>query len=258
MRTARYSLGHSLARCARVAERPESSMSARAAPSLVVLDGPAGAGKSTVARRLARRLGVPLLDTGAIYRTLALVAHERGIAWDDEPGLVALADGLPIEFGALADDEEALQPVSCAGVDVTTRIRTPEIGQGASKVSALPGVRAALLDIQRALGAKGCVAEGRDMGTVVFPHAPFKFFVTADLSARARRRQAELAARGEAVPPLAEVERDIAERDARDSTRQAAPLRRADDAVLVDTSEMDIDEVVATLLERLGLGTHTR
>jgi CMP/dCMP kinase len=231
------------------AASPESSK----APWLVVIDGPAGAGKSTVARRLARRLGVPLLDTGAIYRTLALAARERGVAWDDEAGLVALADGLPIEFGALPDDEAELQPVRHAGVDVTTRIRTPEIGQGASKVSSLPGVRAALLDIQRALGARGCVAEGRDMGTVVFPHARHKFFVTADLSSRARRRRAELEARGAAVPPLAEVERDIAERDARDSTRQAAPLRRADDAVLVDTSDMDIDEVVASLSRQLGL-----
>jgi cytidylate kinase len=202
---------------------------------------------------LARRLGVPLLDTGAIYRTLALVARERNIAWDDEQALAALADGLAIEFGTLADDESALQPVRHAGVDVTTAIRTPDIGQGASKVSALPGVRAALLGIQRALGARGCVAEGRDMGTVVFPHARHKFFVTADLASRARRRLAELEDRGEAVPPLAEVERDIAERDARDSTRQAAPLRRADDAVLVDTSNMDIDTVVATLLARVGV-----
>src|SRR5215210_7555204 len=118
---------------------------------LVVIDGPAGAGKSTVARRLARRLRLPLLDTGAIYRTLALVARERGIAWDDEPALVALADGLAIEFGALTDDDAALQPVRHDGVDVTAAIRTAEIGQGASKVSSLPGVRAALLDIQRTL-----------------------------------------------------------------------------------------------------------
>jgi cytidylate kinase len=225
----------------------------RAGPWLVVIDGPAGAGKSTVARRLAVRLGVPLLDTGAIYRTLALVASERGVAWDDEPGLVALAHAFPIEFGEVPDDASSAQPVRHAGVDVTSRIRTPEIGQGASKVSSLPGVRAALLDIQRALGRRGCVAEGRDMGTVVFPDAPFKFFLTADLSSRARRRQAELAARGLEVPPLAEVERDIAERDARDSSRQAAPLRQAEDAELVDTSDMDVDEVVAVLLGRLGI-----
>lgn len=225
----------------------------RQPPLLVVLDGPAGAGKSTIARRLARRLGVPLLDTGAIYRTLALVARERGIAWDDEPALVALAQAFPIEFGGIPDDDGALQPVRHAGQDVAMAIRTPEIGQGASRVSSLPGVRAALLGIQRTLGGRGCVAEGRDMGTVVFPDAPHKFFLTADLSARARRRQAELRQRGLDVPPLAEVERDIAERDARDSNREAAPLRRAEDAVLVDTSGMGVDEVVARVLGLLGI-----
>lgn len=222
-------------------------------PSLVVLDGPAGAGKSTIARRLARRLGVPLLDTGAIYRTLALVAQQRGIAWDDEPALVALAQRFPIEFGGIPDDDGALQPVRYDGQDVTAAIRTPEIGQGASRVSSLPGVRAALLGIQRTLGETGCVAEGRDMGTVVFPDARHKFFLTADLSARARRRQAELQQRGLEVPPLAEVERDIAERDARDSTRQAAPLRRAEDAVLVDTSGIGVVEVVERVLALLGV-----
>jgi len=218
---------------------------------LVVIDGPAGAGKTTVARALARALGVPLLDTGAIYRTLALVAKRRGIAWDDEAALVELCRDMPIDFGELPEGD-ARQPVRHAGEDVTLAIRTPDIAQGASKVSAHPGVRAALLGIQRALGSRGAVAEGRDMGTVVFPHARHKFFLTADLPTRARRRAAELAATGAAVPPLSEVERDIAERDARDSGREAAPLRQADDATLLDTSGLSIDRVVAKLLAQIG------
>jgi CMP/dCMP kinase len=164
---------------------------------------------------------------------------------------VSLCEGFPIEFGELPDGD-ARQPVRFAGEDVTLAIRTPDIAQGASKVSAWPGVRAALLDIQRTLGARGVVAEGRDMGTVVFPHARHKFFLTADLRTRAQRRAAELTAAGVAVPPLPEVERDIAERDARDSGREAAPLRQADDATLVDTSGLAIADVVAKLLGHIG------
>jgi CMP/dCMP kinase len=222
---------------------------APAPAKLVVIDGPAGAGKTTVARRLAQALGVPLLDTGAIYRTLALVARRRGIAWDDEPALVELCAGFPIAFGELPQGD-ARQPVHYGDEDVTFAIRTPDISQGASKVSALAGVRAALLDIQRELGSRGVVAEGRDMGTVVFPDAPYKFFLTADLPTRARRRAAELAAGGGA-PELDEVAREIAERDARDSNREAAPLRRADDAIAVDTSGLGIDEVIEALLQRI-------
>ncbi|MBX7082870.1 MAG: (d)CMP kinase [Nannocystaceae bacterium] len=225
------------------------------APLVVVIDGPAGAGKTTVARAVARALGLPLLDTGAIYRTLALVAQRRAIAWDDEPGLAALAVAFPIALGELPADGGP-QAVRYAGEDVTAAIRTPAMSQGASKVSALPAVRAALLGIQRALGDRGCVAEGRDMGTVVFPDAPHKFFLTADLPTRALRRHAELAANpGAAVPSLDEVQREVAERDARDSSRAAAPLRQADDAVLVDSSGVGIDAVVERVLEHIRAAT---
>ena len=223
-------------------------------PLIVVIDGPAGAGKTTVARQLARQLQLPLLDTGAIYRTLALVARRRSVSWDDEAGLTRLCGRFPIAFGALdaAAGPDARQTVTFDGEEVTTEIRTPEISEGASQVSAHRNVRAALLPIQRALGARGCVAEGRDMGTVVFPDAEHKFFLTADLSTRARRRQAELAARGSGVAPeLTDVERDMRVRDTRDSSRETAPLAQAPDAVAVDTSSMDAQGVVQHILDRI-------
>ena len=222
---------------------------------LVVIDGPAGAGKTTVARRVSEALSLPLLDTGAIYRTLALLAQRRGIAWGDEPGLAALAEGLPITFVAIPG---GAQIVRLGDEDVSVAIRSPEMSHGASTVSAWPAVRSALLGIQRALGAAGCVAEGRDMGTVVFPTAPHKFFLTADLTARARRRRDEMVAAAEsgpgavtAVPSVQSVADDIATRDARDSSRATAPLVKAADAIEVDTTQMDADAVVALVLSRV-------
>lgn len=208
---------------------------------LIVIDGPAGAGKSTVARRVARHFGLPVLDTGAIYRTLALVARERGIAWDDEGGLAALAEEFPIRFEP--GGEDGRPRVLFAGRDVTEAIRTAEISEGSSRVSVLPRVRAGLLGIQRRLGAEGCVAEGRDLGTVVFPDAAHKFFLTASDAVRAARRHAELTG-----ADYSEVLRELIRRDERDTSRAAAPLVRAPDAVLVDSSDLELGAVVAQIV----------
>jgi cytidylate kinase len=211
---------------------------------VVAIDGPAGAGKSTVSRRLAVRLGYRLLDTGAIYRAVALTAQRQGISWDDGAALAGIARGLDIDF---AFDGADTNTVSLGGEDVSAAIRTPEISQGASRVSALPEVRDALLDLQRRLGAQGgVVAEGRDIGTVVFPDAGVKFFLTASPHVRARRRTDELRAAGKVVDEAATL-REIIERDERDSTRAAAPLKQADDAVLVDSSGVAADEVVSRM-----------
>jgi cytidylate kinase len=217
----------------------------RAAGLVVAIDGPAGAGKSTAARLLASRLGYSLLDTGAIYRSMALRARERGVGWDDGPGVAALADGIDIVFRL----DGAVNRVTLNGQDVTTAIRTPEISDGASRVSALPEVRAALLGLQRRIGAAGgVVVEGRDIGTVVFPDAEAKFFLTASADERARRRVAELTAAGKPVDP-AQTKAEMAARDARDSTRAAAPLKKADDAIEIDSSTMSPEAVVTKMAE---------
>jgi cytidylate kinase len=214
--------------------------SSLARPFVVAIDGPAGAGKSTVARSLAARLGYTFLDTGALYRTVALIAQRKQIPWDDGAALGALAKKLEIAFVQEVDRTR----ISAAGLDVTEDIRRAEISEGASRVSALPEVRAGLLDMQRRVATQAnVVAEGRDIGTVVFPLAQAKFFLTASPEMRAERRTLELQAAGRPAV-LSEVLAEMLARDARDSGRAVAPLRRADDAVEIDSSRATPDEVL--------------
>jgi len=226
--------------------------SSHAGQFVVAIDGPAGAGKSTVARTLATRLGYTFLDTGALYRTVALVARERHIPWDDGSRLGALAKALEIAF---IRESDRIRIVADSR-DVTDEIRKSEISEGASRVSALPEVRAGLLDMQRNVAARAnVVAEGRDIGTVVFPSARAKFFLIANLETRARRRTLELQAAGRSAD-MAEVLADMQVRDARDSGRSVAPLRRADDAIEIDSSlatpEDIVDRMIAIVRSRGG------
>jgi cytidylate kinase len=205
---------------------------------VVAIDGPAGAGKSTTSRRVAERLNLGYLDTGAIYRSVALAALERGIDVGDGRAVAQLALELDVSF------TDGGTRVWCDGNDVSKEIREPRVGQAASQVSANPEVRSALASLQRgAARAPGIVAEGRDMGTVIFPDAGLKVFLSADAAERARRRTAELADRGTPAEPDA-VLKEIGERDARDSSRSVAPLAAAPDALRIDSTQMTIEGVV--------------
>ncbi len=208
---------------------------------VIAVDGPSGVGKSTASRGLARRLGFRYVDTGAMYRGVAFIASLRAISAQDAERLTALAGTLRFEFEELSD---GTLRVLAGGGDVTREIRHPEIGDLASVVSTHAGVREHLVRAQRVMAVgTDLVMEGRDIGTVVFPDAPVKFFITADPAARAQRRLAELGQRGLATD-AARVETEQAQRDARDTSRVHAPLRRATDAVVLDTTSMTLEEVV--------------
>ena len=200
---------------------------------------------------VAAHFGLPVLDTGAIYRSLALQARERGVGMQDESALVGLLAAFNLKFVPSATPG-AVQQVWLDGVDVTAAIRQPEVSRDASLVSAWPGVRGALLTFQRELARNGCVAEGRDMGTVVFPDARHKFFLTASAAARARRRHLELgeaADLGEELPSIEEVERDLAARDERDALRKTAPLRCAEDATSIDSSDLSPQSTARAIID---------
>ncbi len=216
----------------------------RAKP-IVAIDGPAGAGKSTVARRVALALGFLYVDTGAMYRAIAWQADQLGLTPDDEAQVVAMAQESDVR---LEDAPDGKQRVFINGTDVMDAIRTPRISNLVSSISAIPGVRARTVELQRQLGAHGgVVMEGRDIQTVVFPDAEVKIFLTASPAERARRRWLELQQRG-VEADLAQIQRDIEARDARDSQREMSPLAKAPDAVEVDTDGLTIEQVVERII----------
>jgi CMP/dCMP kinase len=215
---------------------------------VLTLDGPGGAGKGTISRLVAERLGWHLLDSGALYRLTALAAQRHGVALDDESALERLAATLDVEFLAEADATRIL----LEGDDVSREIRTEQVGDAASRVAALNGVRQALLQRQRDFRTPpGLVADGRDMGTVVFPDAELKIFLTASAEERARRRYLQLQEAGVGAS-LSSLLKEIQARDARDMQRSVAPLKPADDAIELDTTSLSIPEVVERLTEWLA------
>ena len=209
----------------------------------IAVDGPAGSGKSTVAKMVAKRLGIIYVDTGAMYRTVALFCTEKGIALADEAAVVAALADLQMKIVP----EEGGQRIFLNGRDVTAEIRTAEIGKGASTVAAYRQVRARMVELQQEMAREhSVIMDGRDIGTHVLPNADVKVFLTADAHVRALRRYEEFTAKGINCT-LENVEREVIERDERDMNRAIAPLKQAEDAVRVDTSQMNIDEVVNCL-----------
>lgn len=212
---------------------------------VVAIDGVVASGKSAVGRRVAERLGLPFVDTGLFYRALTRLALDRGIGVADARELTRLAESTPIRVEG--------EHVEAAGQDLTGRLYDSEVSAAASEISAVAGVRAALVPQQRALGHHGVVMAGRDIGTVVFPNADFKFFLTASLQERLRRRGRQYERRGEAFNRDV-MAHEVAERDRADSQRAVAPLRAADDAVVVETDGLDLEQVVDLLLRRIAEG----
>lgn len=219
----------------------------------IAIDGPSGAGKSSVAKAIAKELGIVYVDTGALYRTVGYYVRSKGVARDDKEGIVRCLPAIRIEVRY----ENGAQHVYLNGEDLGDRIREPEISMYASAVSAVPAVRDFLLDTQRDIAAKNdVIMDGRDIGTVVLPDAELKIYLTASAEARAQRRLLELAGKG-IEADFESVLKDIELRDYQDSNRKEAPLRRADDAVLLDTTEIDFDQSFLALCgiirDRLGI-----
>jgi len=209
----------------------------------VAIDGPAGAGKSTIAKAVAKKMNLIYVDTGAMYRAMALFMIREGISADDAAGISAKCQEADITIG----HENGEQVVYLNGEKVNAYLRTEEVGNMASATSVQPAVRVKLVELQQALAAKSdCIMDGRDIGTCVLPDADVKVFLTASVETRAMRRYKELVEKGVSCD-FDEIAKDIAERDHRDSTRATAPLRQAEDAVLVDSSDMTIEEVVKAI-----------
>jgi CMP/dCMP kinase len=210
---------------------------------IIAIDGPAGSGKSTVAKALAKRLSYVHIDTGALYRAVAFLALDKGVSLADEAAVVDAAKDARFEFKQTPEGNH----LHINGQNMNGPIRSEAVGLGASQVSAFPKVRALLLGLQRELGRKGgAVLEGRDIGTVVFPKAEVKIYLTASITTRAKRRANELEEKGQSVD-LSEIEREMAKRDKQDTERAIAPLRQAPDARLVDTSNLSLEEVLLQL-----------
>jgi CMP/dCMP kinase len=214
---------------------------------IIAIDGPSGSGKSTVSRTLAKRLGLQYLDTGAMYRAAALQAVTKGIDFNDGPALFKMCLELDLNFAPDGDNQKLFLGYE----DITLKIRSTEMDMLSSKISAVKQVREAMAVMQRKVGSGGgLVAEGRDMGTVIFPDADYKFFVTASIPERAQRRYLERLGRGESISREV-VEEEIRKRDEQDSGRSIAPLRPAQDAIIIDTTAMGLEQVIEAIVKKI-------
>jgi cytidylate kinase len=219
----------------------------------IALDGPAGAGKSTIARKVAEYYGILYLDTGAMYRAMGWKALQTGILPSDESSVSRMLSHTDLDVRFI----DGSQKVYVDNKDVSELIRTPEMSKAASDISALPCVRHHLVDLQRKIAAQQrLVIDGRDIGTYVLPEAPWKFFLTASAEERAQRRLLQLRSKGDKTTTLEQVVIEMAYRDEQDSSRQLAPLRQADDALLLDTTHMNINEVVEAIVSKIGTLPH--
>jgi len=220
---------------------------------IITIDGPSGSGKSTVSRLIAERLGIQYLDTGAMYRASALQAVRKGIDFGNGPGLFNMCLELDLHFMPCGNSQKIL----LGNEDITSEIRSPEMDMMASEISAVKEVREAMTTLQRKIGMTGgLVAEGRDMGTVVFPDADYKFFVTASIPERAQRRYMERLGRGESIS-RDKVEEELKRRDEQDMGRSIAPLRPAADADIIDTTGIDIEQVIETIVKKIGISAES-